>query len=426
MRRKVAVAAVVSGAFAAAAGPAAAAPYVVTLRDEVANVTTTVDSLQRSVAFTSKLRYSSALKGFSADLSSGQVTKLRANPDVAAVADDVAVMATGASAPVLAGDAVPPGIRRVGAATTTTAHDASGTAVAVLDTGADLANADLNVVTGTNCIKAGTAAADDNGHGTNVAGILAARDNGKGVVGVAPGTKLYAVKVLNNKATGTLSQLLCGINWVAANAGALGIRVANMSIAGTGTNDNNCGRTNNDAEHKAICAATAAGVTFVAGAGNNAKSFASTIPAAYPEVLTVTAMTDTDGLPGGLGPVASCRKGEKDDTLASFSNYPGTSTDAAHALAAPGTCVVSDKPGGGTSVYYGTSQASPHVAGAVALCLDDAGLAGPCAGLSVADVIQRVRADAAAAGTPANGFVGDPLRPVGTKSLGWLVRAGGY
>ena len=82
--------------------------------------------------------------------------------------------------------------------------------------------------------------------------------------------------------------------------------------------------------------------------------------------------------------------------------------------------------GGGTSTYYGTSQAAPHVAGTVALCLDDAGVAGPCAGLPPDQVIQRVRADASGAGTLANGFAGDPLRPLGGRTGGWLVHAEVY
>jgi subtilisin family serine protease len=297
--------------------------------------------------------------------------------------------------------------------------------VAVLDTGIDLPNGDLNAVSGTNCVKSGRTAQDDNGHGTNVAGVIAAKNQGSGVLGVAPGTKLYAVKVLGSNGSGTLSQILCGINWVAANAAAQNIKVANMSFAGAGQNDNNCGNTNKDAEHQAICTATKAGVTFVAAAGNNGASFANYIPAAYPEVLTATAMTDSDGIPGGTGP-APCISGQKDDAYATYSNYGVSATDQAHAIAAPGTCITSDNLGGGLSTYYGTSQAAPHVAGTVALCIADAGTPGPCSGLAPAQIVAKVRGDAAASATSANGFAGDPLNPVAGRYYGSLVTAAVY
>ncbi len=320
---------------------------------------------------------------------------------------------------------MPPGIRRTGGATPTLAHAPATTAVAVLDTGVDLVNQDLDAVTGVNCVKPGTAAQDDNGHGTNVAGIIAARNTGKGVVGVAPGTRVYAVKVLNNRAVGTLSQFLCGINWVAANAAAKNIRVANMSIGGVGLSDGACGTASGDSEHKAICAATAAGVTFVVSAGNGGTDFSRTVPAAYPEVLTATAITDTDGLPGARGP-ASCAKKELDDRAGTYSSYAVSASAAAHAVAAPGTCVTSAGLGGKASTYTGTSQAAPHVAGAVALCHGSGGLPGPCAGLAPAAVIARVRADATAATTLSTGFLGDPLRPLSGKVFGPLVSAAAY
>jgi subtilisin family serine protease len=295
----------------------------------------------------------------------------------------------------------------------------------VIDTGIDLANADLDAASGVNCVKPGTPAQDDNGHGTNVAGIIAARNNGTGYVGVAPGTRVYAVKVLNNRATGTLSQFLCGINWVAANAAALNIRTANMSIGGTGLSDGACGSKSGDAQHKAICAATAAGVTMVVSAGNAGVDFKTTVPAAYPEVLTATAITDTDGLPGALGP-ASCAKKELDDRTGTYSNFAVGTAAAAHTLAAPGTCVTTTGLGGKPSTFTGTSQAAPHVAGTVALCNGSGGLPGPCAGLAPAAVIARVRADATTAMTLANGFLGDPLRPLTGKVFGPLVTAASY
>jgi len=140
---------------------------------------------------------------------------------------------------------------------------------------------------------------------------------------------------------------------------------------------------------------------------------------------TVTAMTDTDGIPGGTGP-APCIKKQKDDTYATYSNYAVSAADEAHTLAAPGTCVVSDAIGGGTDVYYGTSQAAPAVAGTVALCLNDSGTPGPCAGLTPAGVIAKVLSDAQASATSLNGFLGDPLHPISGEYFGYLASASGY
>ena len=428
MRRaaRTAIAAACAAALAGAVAPAAGAssgPYVVVLRDGFDAVAAT-DRLVGSVGIRPSFRYDSALNGFAAILSDAQRTALRADPAVEFVGSDLTVKGSGL-APLASGETVPPGIRRVGAATLAQAHTAADSPVAVLDSGVDLKNADLNALSGKNCVTTTAAAQDDNGHGTNVAGILAARNTGSIVTGVAPGTAIYSVKVLGSKNTGTLSQILCGIDWVTANAPALGIKVANMSIEGAGANDGNCGNTNNDAWHKAICRSTAAGVTYVASAGNAKTTLDKTIPASYPEVLTATAMSDTDGLAGAKGGAPTCKSGEADDKYATFSNYAVGATAIAHTIAAPGTCVVSDKLGGGTSTYYGTSQAAPHVAGTLALCFGSGG-AGPCAGLAPAQAIAKLRADAAAGATAANGFAGDPLRPVSGKYFGYLDSAAGY
>ena len=416
-----------------AAAPAAGAattgptPYIVVLDDAAGPTASVTDALAAQFGFTPKLRYEAAVHGFSADLTSAQITGLKGSGKVAYMEADSTTVRTGTEA-LAAGETVPVGIRRIGAASLTVAHQSSNDAVAVLDTGIDLTNADLNAADGVNCITPGASSQDDNGHGTHVAGTIAARNNGSTVTGVAPNTKVYGVKVLNASGTGTKSQVVCGIDWVTANAAALDIKVANMSIVATGTNDNNCGKTNADIEHQAICRSIAAGVTYVAAAGNAKTYMYKYIPAAYPEVLTVTAMTDTDGKPGTLGP-APCYTGtrEKDDTYGTYSNYAYTTVDKTHTVAGPGTCVVSDKPGGGTALYYGTSQAAPHVTGAVALCMGNGGASGPCAGLTPAQVIAKIRADAAATATTANGFSGDPLRPISTsKYYGYLVNAAIY
>jgi subtilisin len=412
--------------FPAGAGAATTpSPYVVVYNDSVTNVSTETASLVTQLGFSTTFRYTAALDGFAASLTPTQVSQLQADPAVAYVEPDRPISASGMQA-LASRETLPVGIRRVAAATTTQVHAASGANVAVLDTGIDLRNTDLNAVSGVNCITPASTAQDDNGHGTNVAGIIGAKDQGAGVVGVAPGTRLYAVKVMNKSGTGTLSQILCGINWVTANAAALNIKVANLSFSGSGANDSNCGNSNSDAEHQAICQSVAAGINYVVSAGNNGANLASYVPGAYPEVLTVTATSDTDGLPGGVGSRVSCVSGQKDDTYATYSNYAVSTSDQAHTIAAPGTCVVSDKMGGGTSTYYGTSQAAPAVAATVALCIDDGGAPGPCAGLTPAQIIAQIRSDSAAHATSSNGFSGDPFRPLSGKYFGYLDYAGAY
>ena len=415
MRRALALAVLAAGL--AAAPAQAAQDVVVVLRGS--DGAAAVRGLEQRHGVRAQRRYHAALQGFATTLTGAQRAALRADPAVAAVVDDRQFTGDGQAA-IATGEQAPAGIRRTRAATASTAGT-PGSAVAVLDTGIDLAHPDLDARHGVNCVSPASPAKDDNGHGTHVAGTIGARNQGAGVVGVAPGTVLYSVKVLNSRKTGTLSQILCGIDWVTANAAALGIRVANLSLSASGTDDGRCGATSRDLQHQAICRSIAAGVTYVATAGNNGRDMATTVPGAYREVLAVTAMNDADGAAGARGTSWACKTTEKDDRAATYSNYAVSAKDAGHVVAGPGTCVVSTRMGGGTTAMTGTSMAAPHVAGVAAACLVDGGA---CAGLAPAGVITRLR-DLAAAAAPGRGFAGDPLAPLNARVYGSLIDAAG-
>ena len=256
-------------------------------------------------------------------------------------------------------------VQRVGALQSPTAaldgYDTGVDAdIAIVDSGISYGNPDLNIAGGVDCTGSGSW--DDTvGHGTFVAGLAAARDDGRGVVGVAPGARLWAVKVMGPDQTITDAAFLCGLDWVAGNAAT--IDVMNLSLGGPGV-DTDCGAGGFDAlalEHAAVCRIVAAGVVAVAAAGNDGVDASDTNPAGYPEVITVSASTDTDGLPGGLGPPPTCYPGA-DDTLASYSDF-GAPVD----ITAPGTCVESTWLSGQYVVASGTSAAAPLVSGGAAL-----------------------------------------------------------
>jgi subtilisin family serine protease len=218
--------------------------------------------------------------------------------------------------------------------------------IAILDTGIDLDHADLNVFHERSFIPGTINADDDHGHGTHLAGVAAAKDNSFGIVGIAPGARLWAIKVLESSGMGEISTLIKGLDYINQNQ----VDVAVLSLG--------C-ECESGALDIAINNSIKAGITIVVAAGNEGKDAGTFTPANNPEVITVSAIADTDGKCGGKGP--STPYGA-DDMLASFSNY-GDVVD----ISAPGVDIYSTFKSNSYTKLTGTSMAAPHVAGAAAL-----------------------------------------------------------
>jgi len=311
--------------------------------------------------------YTHALDGFAFSGSAQAAAAMARNPRVTHVELARTVHAVG--------ELAPNGILRTsawaahGAGYTGTTSGGTPVRVAVVDTGIKLDHVDLaaNIAPGlgTNCITPGQPANDDHGHGTHVAGTVAAAYNGQGVVGMATNAQLIPVKVLDSTGFGTDAQVICGLDYIAGLAQSQpGPYVVNMSLGDPNRpGETTCG---SSALHQAICNLTNEGVTVVAAAGNDGGDAASFVPAEYDEVIAVSAFTDFDGQRSSAG----CQFDftdygyQCDDTLADFSNY-GSVVD----VTAPGVHVISDWIDGGLNTISGTSMAAPHVAGAAALVL---------------------------------------------------------
>ena len=230
-------------------------------------------------------------------------------------------------------------------------NDFNNVDIAVLDTGISLIHPDLNVYRNVSFVDGASSGDDDQGHGSHVAGIAAAKDNSIGVRGVAPDARLWAIKVCDKFGECKVSNQMKGIEYATKHANE--IDVLNISIENP----------NSPALNSVINEAVKAGITVVVAAGNSGSDASTVSPANNPNVLTVSAIGDSDGRCGGLGPAMEQSDGKvTDDTFAYFSNF-GPEVK----LAAPGVDIFSTYNGTDYALDSGTSMATPHAAGAAAL-----------------------------------------------------------
>jgi subtilisin family serine protease len=251
--------------------------------------------------------------------------------------------------------------------------------IAILDTGIDLTHPDLqaniDLVHAKDCVKEpGGVYVDNHGHGTHVAGIAAALDNGIGVKGVASEAKISPVKVVNRKGSGSWSTIICGIDHVTANAEYF--KVANMSLGGPGTECNPAVTAcHKSALQVAVERSVAAGVTYVVAAGNENDDAANHVPAAFDAVITVSGYVSDDGefeMDGNGDFIHDTDTGGFDEGWPYYSNYGadvdiGAPAGANNYVSAPLPGIYSTNKGGTYAYRNGTSMASPHVAAAAAI-----------------------------------------------------------
>jgi len=277
--------------------------------------------------------YTASIRGFSAKMSATAAAKMAENnPNIAYFEKDQIAYALFQGRP--GGGGTPPaqtteyGVIRVGGPVS-----GAGKTAWVIDTGIQQDHPDLNVdnARSANFVSKGKNTVEDgNGHGTHVAGVIGALDNDIGVVGVAPGALLVGVRVLDNRGSGTISGVIAGVDYVAANA-APG-DAANMSLGGGVS----------PALDDAVVAAASNGILFSLAAGNESADANTSSPARanHANIWTVSAM-------------------DVNDNFASFSNFGNPPVDCA----APGVAVLSTYTSSGYRTLSGTSMAAPHVAG---------------------------------------------------------------
>lgn len=280
--------------------------------------------------------YKNTIRGFSANISAQGAARMAANnPNIAFCEQDQVVTTTQKGKPGGGGGTAPAqtlpwGIERVGGGT----QAASGRAI-VIDSGVDLDHPDLYVSSALSANFSSDSSLDDfSGHGTHVAGTIAAVNNTIGVVGVAPGTLVVSVKVLNRRGSGTTSGVIAGVDYAASIAGSGD--VANMSLGGGFS----------QALNDAVIAAAATGLKFTLAAGNESTSATTKSPASAngPNIYTISSFA-------------------RGDSWSSFSNFGNPPVDYAE----PGSSIYSTYKDGGYATLSGTSMAAPHAAGLLLL-----------------------------------------------------------
>ncbi|BCV22475.1 aerolysin [Moorella sp. Hama-1] len=262
--------------------------------------------------------------------------ELSLNPGIRLIEDDfqVRTVALPAARIEQAQQTVPWGVERIDAPKAWQVATGGKVKVAVLDTGLDAGHPDLAAnVRGRKNIKfPGWPAGDGSGHGTHVAGTIAALNNNFGVVGVAPQAEIYGVKIFDRLGNGYISDIVAGLDWALQNK----MQVVNMSFGTT--------RPSKTLE-EAVSKCVQAGMVLVAAAGNEGKDNSVMYPARYPGVIAVSAI-------------------DQHDNLASFSSRGPEVT-----VTAPGVDILSTYPGGKYRTMSGTSMACPHATGVAALIL---------------------------------------------------------
>ncbi|MFD4318889.1 S8 family peptidase [Streptomyces sp. NPDC058548] len=356
-RRRIATAAAVAvtaltlgtlSALPAAASPAApegvienagaegtiAGSYIVTL-DESAQAET---AKGRAVAarFGAKIKrtYTSAINGYSVELSEAQARKLAADPAVTSVVQNrvFTVDGTQPSPPSWGLDRIDQKALPLNQSYTYPDTAGQGVTAYIIDTGVRITHSDFGgrASYGYDAIDNDNTAQDGHGHGTHVAGTVAGTS-----YGVAKKAKIVGVRVLDNSGSGTTEQVVAGIDWVTQNA--VKPAVANMSLGG-GVDT---------VLDTAVRNSIASGVTYAVAAGNDSANASNYSPARVAEAITVGSTTNTDA-------------------RSSFSNY-GTVLD----IFAPGSSITSswNSSDSATNTISGTSMATPHVVGAAAVYL---------------------------------------------------------